>query len=88
MDGAPAERAAYCRKAAEEIRRVALRCRDPQVRAELRDLAVRFERMAAAVEKTMSRRSLCFFVALLPGESIAKSSAARDAGLCPATRHT
>ena len=58
MDDAPAVRAAYYRKTAKEIRQVALQCRNPEVRLELRDLAVRFDRMAAAVEKKAVGRAM------------------------------
>jgi hypothetical protein len=43
--------AAYYRKVAAEIRDLARRARQPEVRSEMADLAARFERMAAYVEK-------------------------------------
>jgi hypothetical protein len=41
----------YYHKTAEEIRHFARRCRFPEVGQELFELAVRFDRMAAVVEK-------------------------------------
>ena len=48
-DAKPA-RAEYYRQTAEEIRQVARRSRNPEIREELSDLADRFDRMAAIVE--------------------------------------
>ena len=47
----PGPTAAYYRKVASEIRDLARRAQQPGVRSEMADLAERFERMAAYVEK-------------------------------------
>jgi hypothetical protein len=49
LDDAPAVRAAYSSKTADEIRQIARQSRNPEVRLELRDLAVHFDRMAISL---------------------------------------
>ena len=48
----------YYREKAEEIRDFARRCRFPEISEDLFDLAERFDRMAAAVEKRTGITSL------------------------------
>jgi hypothetical protein len=53
MNDAPQPTADYYRERAQEIRRFAWRARSADIRLELFDLAKRFDRMAAHVERRM-----------------------------------